>query len=146
LNTIAVYGTLDNLSPPLNSSEQKVALLRGMDNMNVNVYNYSGDYVIVNDYWKLYQIDCKTLDTIRSVTPKIPGEDIGFPYVSKMSVAHPVPEYGTKNHLTILQKISMLPVISHKITLVRIKSAGIREKIAEWSIKKDALFALFLCN
>jgi carotenoid cleavage dioxygenase-like enzyme len=136
LNDIALYETLDALSPPLNSSQQKVAFSRGMDNMNVNVYNYSGDCVIVNDYWKLYQIDCHSLDAVRSVTPKIPGEDIGFPYASKMSVAHPVREYGTENHLTILQKISMLPVIPHKITLVRIKSAGIREKIAEWSVKK----------
>lgn len=136
INDIAMYETLDALSPPLNLSEQKVAFSRGMDNMNVNIYNYSGDCVILNDYWKLYQIDCNTLDTIRSVTAKVPGEDISFPYASKLSVAHPLREYGTDHHLTVLQSISMLPLLPHKLTFVRIKSAGIREKIAEWNVKQ----------
>jgi carotenoid cleavage dioxygenase-like enzyme len=104
--------------------------------MNINVYNYSGDCVILNDYWTVYQIDCDTLDTIRPVTPKLPGEDIGFPFTSKMSVTHPVSEYGTNNHLAILHSVSMLPFIPHKLILVRIKSAGIRERIAEWSVKE----------
>jgi carotenoid cleavage dioxygenase-like enzyme len=136
LDDIAVYETVDALSPPLNQFEQKVAIFRGMDNMNINVYNYSGDCVILCDYWKLYQIDCNTLDTIRSVTPKVPGEDIGFPFTSKMSVAHPVPEYGTNNHLTILSSYSIVSGIPHKLTLVRIKSASVREKIAEWNVKR----------
>lgn len=136
LNDIAPYQTFDDLVPPMNFMEKELALRNGLDNMNINVYNFSGDCVILSDTWKLYVVDCFTLDTIRPTTPNIPGVQTGFPYISIMSVAHPVREYGTNYHLTILQSLNILPDMPHKFTLVRSKSADIREKIAEWEVKK----------
>ncbi|XP_061188593.1 beta,beta-carotene 15,15'-dioxygenase-like [Saccostrea echinata] len=136
MNDIAPYMSFDNLKPPLSIMEKELALAHGMDNMNINVYNYSGDCVVLTDTWKLYVIDCYTLDTIRPSKPTIHGADTGLPFISLMSVAHPVREYGTNHHITILQSLSILPGLPHKFTLVRTKSADTREKIAEWNVKK----------
>lgn len=136
INDIAPYQTFDDLVPSMGFLERELSLSHGLDNMNINVYNYSGDCVTLSDTWKLYVVDCYTLDTIRHSMPNIPGVETGFPFVSVMSVAHPVREYGTNHHLTILQSLSIIPGMPHKFTLVRTKSADIREKIAEWKVKK----------
>lgn len=136
INDIAPYQTFDDLVPPMGFFEKELALSHGLDNMNINVYNFSGDCVVLSDTWKLYVVDCYTLDTVRPSKPSIPGVETGFPYISVMSVAHPVKEYGTNGHLTILQSLNILPGMPHKFTLVRTKSADVREKIAEWEVKK----------
>ncbi|XP_061180479.1 beta,beta-carotene 15,15'-dioxygenase-like [Saccostrea echinata] len=136
INDVAPYQTFDNLVPPRTIMEQELSLFNGMDNMNVNIYNYSGDCVILTDTWKLYVVNCYTLETIRECNPKIPGAKTSFPFLSILSVAHPLQEYGTNHHLTFLQSESMEPKVSSKFTLVRTKSADIREKIAEWNVKK----------
>ncbi|XP_062596350.1 beta,beta-carotene 15,15'-dioxygenase-like [Saccostrea cucullata] len=136
INDVANYQTFDNLVPPRTLMEQEMSVAHGMDNMNVNIYNYSGDCVILTDAWKLYVVNCYTLETIRECNPTIPNANTGFPFVSLLSVAHPVKEFGTNHHLTFLQSNSIVPKISSKFTLVRTKSADIREKIAEWEVKK----------
>lgn len=136
INDIAPYQTFDDLVPPMSFFDKELALYHGLDNMNINVYNFSGDCVVLSDTWKLYVVDCYTLDTVRPSKPGIPGVETGFPYISIMSVAHPVKEYGKNGHLTILQSLNILPDMRHKFTLVRTKSADVREKIAEWEVKK----------
>lgn len=136
IKDIATYQTFDDLVPPMSQLKKEEAFIRGIDNMNVNIYNYTGECVLLTDIWKLYVVDCYTLETIRSCDPPIPGDHTSFPYLSVMSVAHPVPEFGTDYHLTIRQSLAILPGISDKFTLVRVKSADIREKVAEWEVKK----------
>ena len=136
IKDIALYMTFDDLVPPLDKHDKEMASLHGMDNMNVNIFNFSGECVILTDLWKLYVVNCHTLETLRSSSPSIPGDHTTFPYYSVMSVAHPVPEYGTNNHLTIMQSLSMLPDLPDKFSLVRVTSPDIRETIAIWDVKK----------
>lgn len=126
INDIAPYQTFDDLVPPMSFFDKERALYHGLDNMNINVCNFSGDCVVLSDTLKLYVVDCYTLDTIRPSEPSIPGVKTGFPYISQMSVAHPVKEYGTQNYLTILQSLNILPGMPHKFNLVRAKSADVR--------------------
>ena len=136
IKDIALYMTFDDLVPPLDMLEKEKATLNGMDNMNVNVFNFSGDCVILTDTWKSYVVNCHNLETLRKNNPSIPGDHTSFPYYSVMSIAHPAPEYGTNNHLTILQSLSMIPILPDKFSLVRVKSADIRETVAIWDVKK----------
>ncbi|KAL8570355.1 hypothetical protein ACOMHN_035773 [Nucella lapillus] len=71
-NTIAPYLTLEGLQPAFSFMDQCLALLRGLDNMNVNVYRFSSpggghDYVALSDYWKGYTFSPHNLTTFSPV-------------------------------------------------------------------------------
>lgn len=58
IKDIARYQTFDDLVPPMSQLNKEEAFIRGLDNMNVNIYNYTGECVLLTDVWKLYVVDC----------------------------------------------------------------------------------------
>ena len=133
MDDIALYQIFDETIPPMKEEQLLVALSHGMDNMNINIYNFTDGCVILSDTWKLYSVDCVTLDTIKPISPAL---DTGIGYVNQMSSAHPVPEVGTNNYFTYLTSISVIPGIKHKMIIVRITSTNRREKIAGFEVEK----------
>lgn len=143
-NDIAPYLMFESVQPPFNEFQKMEALVRGIDNMNVNVYRFFNkkdktfEYVALNDFWKIYQITHDSLDTISSITTVLPhpGHSGGFAFLSFLSSAHPLPEYGTTNHFTFVSSVSLIPDMKSKISLVRIKSATDREEVVQWPVKR----------
>ncbi|KAJ8303772.1 hypothetical protein KUTeg_018695 [Tegillarca granosa] len=144
-NDIAPYTIFGAVVPEFSELQKFVALSRGVDNMNVNIlrfYNESNgkfDYVTVSDIWKIYVVDPLSLTTKRSVTANIPK---GHQYTGSvklyttLSTAHPLPEPGTKYHITYVSEVSLIPGLKNKMILVKIKSAEEREAIAEWEVDR----------
>ena len=143
-NTIAPWLMFESVKPPFNEIEKLHALIRGIDNMNVNVVKFkdieskSDSFVALNDFWKIYEIDPGTLQTVRSITATVPrgGKTGSFSFLSFLSSAHPLPEHGTNNHISFVSSVSLIPGIKSKITAVRILSPEKRESIAQWEVEK----------
>ncbi|XP_069110893.1 beta,beta-carotene 15,15'-dioxygenase-like [Argopecten irradians] len=144
-NDIASYLMFESVVPKFNEVQKLEALARGIDNMNVNVYKFTdqssgniSQYVVLNDFWKIYQIEPSSLTTIKPVTASVPNgkHSGGFAFLSFLSSAHPLPESGTLNHFTFLSSVSLIPGIKSKISLVRIKSTTEREVVADWDVDK----------
>ncbi|KAK3083360.1 hypothetical protein FSP39_020747 [Pinctada imbricata] len=107
-----------------------------MDNPVVNIYHFSSDLVVLNDIWTVYTINDKTLDLAEKILAELPGVHIGFPYISHMSSAHPLPEPGTGNHISFIGSVSVLPGLKHILHVVRVKSAHERELITSIHLDK----------
>nr|WKB14787.1 BCO1 protein [Sinohyriopsis cumingii] len=143
-HTIVPYLLFEGVDPPFNEIEKITALIRGIDNMNVNVYRFYDahhhqyQYVALNDYWKVYNFDPKSLSTVKSINAEVPDgtPDSSLAFLSFLSSAHPLPEMGTTNHFTFVSSVSLVPGFKSKIELIRIKSAMERELIAKWSVDK----------
>lgn len=143
-NYIAPYMMFQGVEPSFNEFEIVEALLHGLDNMNVNVYDFynsfdnKSEYMAISDFWKIYQINLTNLATIGPIKAQVPNSPrtIDFEFLSFMSSAHPLPEMGTSYHITFVSSISLVPGIQGLITLVRVKSALVREEIAKWSVDK----------
>ncbi|KAK3082701.1 hypothetical protein FSP39_003143 [Pinctada imbricata] len=133
---IATYLTIAPVNPPFTLEQKFKALWRNMDNLNVNVFNFTSDLVVLNDVWTLYTIDGRRLEVLERVDAQLPGTYLGFPYMSHISTAHPLPEAGTGDHITFIASIALLPGFRHKLTLVRVQSTKKREIIAQWHLKK----------
>ncbi|KAK3100022.1 hypothetical protein FSP39_013602 [Pinctada imbricata] len=134
-NDIAPYATLGPLDPPFTLEETLKALENGMDNPNVNVYNFTENIVVLYDLWIMYNIDPRTLNLQEKINADVPNAKMGFPYASPISCAHPLQEIGTEHHLTFLGSLALLPGLKHKLTLVRVKSSTDREMIAQWEVE-----------
>ncbi|KAK7109885.1 uncharacterized protein [Littorina saxatilis] len=141
-DTIAPYLLFQGPQPPFNFVERFRALMHGIDNMNVNVYRFPGtdgghDYVALSDYWKAYQFSPHDLSTGASVTGTLHGGEGGMKnagFLELLSSAHPLPEAGTKHHLTFLSSVSLFPLVKNRMQLVRIKSTQEREVVASWPV------------
>ncbi|ESO86260.1 hypothetical protein LOTGIDRAFT_167306 [Lottia gigantea] len=139
---IAPYLLFEGVIPEFSAYDKMKALMRGIDNMNVNVYKFyneernSSEYVALNDFWKIYEISPWDLTTLGAVTPHIGERSLGgsFGFLDLLSSAHPLPEPGTRNHITFLSSVSVIPFFSNTISLIRIKSAVEREVIAKWDV------------
>lgn len=115
------------------------ALVRGIDNMNVNVYKFgNGDVVALNDFWKVYKIAPSSLKTLFSVSAPVNMQKTPstFSFLNFLSSAHPLPEMGTANHLTYLSSVNIIPGLKSKISLVRIKSSEERDIITSWEVDR----------
>lgn len=128
------------------------ALLKHIDNMNVNIYRFSsaetrtsGDFVILTDIWGLYRIHPISLDTLGYQYPTVPstGGINSFVFRNFLSTAHPLPEYGTSHHFTYLFSLSVIPGVKHRISLIRIKSTNEREVVAQWQVNKPPFMHSF---
>lgn len=82
--------------------DKEFVLYYGLDNMNINVYNFFGDCVVFSDIWKLYVVDCYILDIVCLSKIGILGVEIGFFYISIMFVVYFVKEYGKNGYFIIL--------------------------------------------
>ncbi|XP_076439752.1 retinoid isomerohydrolase-like [Babylonia areolata] len=148
--TISPYLLFEGPTPPFDLLERLQALLRGLDNMNVNVYSFPGDdrgeqdYVALSDYWKAYRFSPLDLSTGRSVTGVVEGRGegkvgevvSGASFLDLLSSAHPLPEPGTGHHLTFLSSVSVLPFVRDRLQLVRIRSTTEREVVAAWPVDR----------
>lgn len=140
INNIDNYITFQKPIPTFSPVEEEMSLLKGMDNMNINVYRFFNagrnqfEYVTLSDAWKLYQIDPLTVGTIAPIDAEKPTSADGF--ISLMSTAHPVAEYKTGHHFTFLTSVSVVPGIPSHLTLIRVKSAYEREVVAKWNVDR----------
>ena len=134
----------EGVTPKFNEIQKIEALARGIDNMNVNVYSIYNvnerryQYIALNDFWKVYEIHPNNLTTVGHVTAPIPkGHASGsFAFLSFLSSAHPLPEYGTTNHFTFVSSVSVIPGVKSKISLVKIMNVNKRNLVAQWSVDK----------
>lgn len=141
---IAPYLLFEGVIPKFNEAQKLEALVRGIDNMNVNVYELfnkdsgENEYVALNDYWKVYIFDQGNLETIGSYTAEIPKSNRteSFGFLNFLSSSHPLPEYGTTNHFTFLTSVSVIPSIKSTISLIRINSIEQRQLVAQWAVDK----------
>lgn len=144
-NSIAPYLMLDTVEPPWGIVKKLESLKNGPDNMNVNIKNFgsnSNDFVIISDYWNLYTVDPYTLNTIEGVRPDLPdGPDKGTSIV--LSSGHPLPEYGTNNHISFVTHSAIDPFARNLMALERIKSSKERETIAKIELKKASYMHSF---
>lgn len=145
MGSIAPYLMLDSVKPPWNIEKKLESLRNGPDNMNVNIKNFgtkNNDFVVISDYWNLYTVDPYTLDTIKGVHPDLPdGPDKGTAIV--LSSAHPLPEYGTRNHISFVTHSFINPFAKSLMALERIKSSSEREVIAKIEISKSSYMHSF---
>ena len=135
MDSIAPYATMAPIRPPWSAKEKMKTLMNGMDNPNVNIYNFTKNCVILTDLWILYDVNTDNLDLKEKVNAEMPEAKLGFPYTSMISSAHPLPEPGTDNHFTFVGSLALLPDIKHKMTLVRVKSSNEREMVAQWYVE-----------
>ncbi|GAB1605602.1 beta-carotene 15,15' [Argonauta hians] len=135
-NDIAPYLTFIGVEPPFSRLRQFQSLINGLDNMNVNIYSYkkagnpdgSGCFAL-SDYWKMYEFNCTTLQTMSAFEAPIPHKSsLGF--LNLISTAHPLPEHGTNNSLLFLSSLSLIPWEKSTVKLIRIRTAEKRELIA----------------
>lgn len=129
----------ETVDPKFDIIQRFEALVRGIDNMNVNVYKFGdGEIVALNDFWKVYVIDPVSLETISPITASIhvPKSLSAFTFLNFISSAHPLPEMDTLNHLTYLSSVNVIPGMKSRISLVRIKSSNERSIIASWEVDR----------
>ncbi|XP_021340430.1 beta,beta-carotene 15,15'-dioxygenase-like [Mizuhopecten yessoensis] len=146
-NDISAYLMFGPTQPRFSYLQVALALWRGMDNMNVNVYRFpsekskQGHFISITDIWNHYEIDPLSLETIRYQHPTVPstGGIAGFLYTEGMSTAHPLPEHGTSNHFTFLFSLAVVPGLKHRFSLIRIKSNVEQEVVTQWSVNTDEL-------
>lgn len=146
--TIAPYLLFQSVTPPFSYVEKVQCLVRGLDNMNVNIYGFSHtksgqqEYAALSDFWILYKINIQTLATKHKVVPKVKDtssslswlQDKGF--LDLLSSSHPLPEPGTTHHLTFLSSVAVLPWDSNTISLIRIVSMKRRKVVAKWPVDR----------
>ena len=145
-NDIAPYVILDKVDPPFDILQELEAIKNGPDNMNLNVFNF-GDkdkpgFVVVSDYWNVYEIDPYTLDTLGGIHPPIDGVN-PLQQAILLGTAHPLPEYGTNNYVTFVTVASPVPELKSKHILMRTTSAGGRKQIAAIEVDKASYMHSF---
>ena len=162
--TIAPFLLFHKTHPPFSWWQQMWALVRGLDNMNINVYSFPAEditrtvkyegqktkmhYFALSDYWTAYEIRPHDLSTGSSLTVQ-PAQNshsvdseintwLRLPslYMDLLSTAHPLPEPGTSFTLTFLNSISVIPGMPGLLKLIRIRSTHHREIIATWPVNK----------
>lgn len=139
-NDIAPFLNFMGVEPPYASFERMKLLINNFDNMNVNVYPYHKDeinqlgYYALTDFWKMYEFNATNLETIKNISPKIPGG--GFEFASFASTAHPVQEPGKTSTLTYIAKAKVLPWQDNTINLVRIHATDKREIVASIPVEQ----------
>ncbi|OWF45550.1 beta,beta-carotene 15,15'-dioxygenase-like [Mizuhopecten yessoensis] len=146
---ILPFLSFDAVDPPFNDFQKLESVLNELDNMNVNVYKFLDQgkpvFAALSDTWKLYEVN-ESLTTLKSVNvphpEKVPAENVGF--ITSMSCAHPVNEYGSSDtYFNFYTSLSLTPGVKHRLTLVRIKSMVDRQVIAEWETDKAAYMHSF---
>lgn len=148
-NTITPYLLFQSVDPPFGYLEMLQCLLRGIDNMNVNIYAFQNpknkliEYAAMSDFWIIYKVTIDKLSTKHKVVPKITKnrkstvsdlDSTGF--LNLLSSSHPLPEPGTNNHLNFLSSVAILPWGSSMMNLMRIKSLKRRSIVAQWSVDR----------
>ena len=133
-NDIVPYLMLGPVSPPFDLAQELEMMKNGVDNMNVNVFKFGDDlnegFSIVSDYWKTYEINPHNLTTVGSVNPPIPGIN-PLESMIMLGTGHPLPEYGTSNHIMFASIVNPIPNSKSVIKIMRITSASERQHIAD---------------
>ncbi|XP_033755173.1 beta,beta-carotene 15,15'-dioxygenase-like [Pecten maximus] len=137
MKDMSPYITFAGATPPFDVMEKMMCLMRDLDDMNVNVFNYLNRTVAINDVWFAYEFDLHTLNTLRPLIPPIPPSRFShFGTIGKMSSAHPVQEYGTSSRFEVLATMSIIPGIKDRLSVIRISSLDTTEMVAEWETEE----------
>ncbi|PAA65281.1 hypothetical protein BOX15_Mlig008062g1 [Macrostomum lignano] len=156
-NDIAPYLFFDGVEPAFNLLQRALSLLHGLDNMNVNVVrlrsetyaNYSA-YLALNDITRSYRFDPVSLDTLGCVKAQaFETEDtnsiLGF--LSHLSSAHPLPEFGTDYYLTFVTSIDPKKILqsewSCSVSIVRMTSDTERQVLHTWQLSQASYMHSF---
>ena len=141
MNEVSPSVTMTQTAPPFEGLDRLRAIIAGEDNSYYNVFPFGEDIAVLTDLAKSYNIDKKTLTTIGSFVPPIPG---GFSLVdyTAPSTTHPIREFNTSNALTFATSLLPIPfflkwLIKAHIVIYRAKSFRDREIVAEIPIPID---------
>jgi len=148
---IAAYQVLDSVRPDFTWTDHIKAMLRGPDNTNVNIIKLGNatvgeDFAAMTDVWKVYTVDPKSLETLGRVKAEIPGGHSLDSLTSQLSSSHPMPEYGTTNHITFVTDINPIPGLYSHIKVVRMRSVHLRELIASIPVEQAPYMHSFACT
>lgn len=134
---LAPYLTFRKVIPHFDEVDTIKAFQNNMDNMNVNVINYTDKYIAaINDVRQLYLINPTNVETIGRRLADLPTASYPFGLINSMASAHPLPEAGTEHHFDFINSFSYLPGVKSRVTLVRVKSTMERETVAQWEVDK----------
>ena len=139
LKDIAPYVFISDTVPPLSYFQKISGLLRGADNVDVNVVRYGGpdgQYVAVSDVWKSYEFDLDRLEKIRVVDPPFKGQQMLSKWIPDPSAAHPMKIAGSDDYINYVAEVNPMFWMPNKMSLVRIKSADVRNVITSWFVKR----------
>ena len=136
---IAPYLLFQNTDPAFSLTDRAQALMHGIDNTNVNVHRFKGQFVAVSDFWKVYHFDGDTLETYGRIDPILPESSNLHKYFPVPSTSHPLQEHNSTSHITFMSLLSPVPFFSSSINLVRITSAEERHLIASISRSSNDL-------
>lgn len=129
-NSIAPYVMFDTPVPDFNYLEKAQALMHGIDNTNVNVYQFGDDMVAMSDFWHLYTFDFDNLETLGRVEPDLPvSRSWAATNIPLPSTSHPVQEYNSSSYISFVSYINPIPFFSSQLHVIRITSAQERETI-----------------
>ena len=139
LGTVAPYLMFEASIPPFSWTEKVTALLRGIDNTNINVVRFGrgeDGFAALSDFWQMYQFNHSDLGTVGRVTPEVPPSGVpltsaGLPLPSS---AHPLKEHNSTNYINFVSLMNPIPFMKSSIRLVRIESLHKRSFISEISV------------
>ena len=142
---IAVAQLFSPTEPPLTFNFSDIParmtfLSNGTDNPNMNVFNLSGNCVALGLGFPSNDLSCYSLESVATFSPTIPNADLKYPFLIKYKSSQMLPEFGTDNHITVVMKLSVLPLINHEIIIARVLNIVDYEIIGRITGLMDAPF------
>ena len=142
---IAVAQLFSPTEPPLTFNfsdipELMTFLSNGTDNPNMNVFNLSGNCVAFGFGFPSNDLSCYSLESVATFSPTIPNAVLKYPFLIKFKSSQMLPEFGTDNHVTMVMKLSVLPLINHEIIIARVLNIVDYEIIGRITGLMDAPF------
>ncbi|ELT90061.1 hypothetical protein CAPTEDRAFT_206437 [Capitella teleta] len=131
--SIAPYLLLGDVEPHFSLFEKLRSFANGVDNVNVNVIQFSNDtdsMVAVSDIWRVYEMNTRGLVTTKRIDANLPGGDLQLRKSMTLSTAHPLLEEASGAHIGFCVSAMPLPGFKNGINVVRIFSAERRELVA----------------
>ena len=121
-----------DVQPSLNAYEKVKALSNGVENTNVNVFQFGTDIVALSDCWEVYKFDKNLFSNSTRIYAKLPDTLPSIYYNAPMimSLAHPLNEYGTGAVITLAIIDTFLPISRATINVIRAHALDNRELIA----------------
>lgn len=126
---IATYLLFEMPDPPYDLLERTEAMLRGTDNMNINVLQLGSTdkcFLAVSDFWQSYKFHPFTLDVISRVDDDLPLNNVWsrLRLLPIPSTSHPVPENpDLSSYISFYSLLSPLSgLFGGSVNVIRISS------------------------
>ena len=134
------YFILAQPIPEFNFIEKIEELVKGFDNINVNVVKYGSDLASVSDSWKLYTFNRSDLSTLKPVYPTL-SDEVSRSLKTALSTGHPMRVPGTDHWINIATEVSLRG--SQVLKVVLIKSANERQLITKFQVNRNYVLHSF---